>query len=71
MHPSAFGHPRQNVGQTCGGDGTGLELLEPSGWRCLSVEVILVHIPLPQMPIEVPHVLAPADDLSDEPFDAV
>ncbi len=69
MGPSPIADTFERTAKARGGHGVRVELRPPVGQPLVRRKFVLVNIIRPEMPVEMPHVLAPADDLSDESLD--
>ena len=66
--PPAVADTRHGVAETFGGDLVGVELAPPLWQAGAGGQFVVAGVAGTEMPVEVPHVLTPAEDLADEPF---
>ena len=71
MVPAVLVHLAQSGREAPGAEGLMVEIAPPRRQRGVGAErVRLGHVRLAEVPVQVPHVLAPPHDLSDEALDA-
>ena len=67
--PAAVAHALQGRGQALRGDGVGVQVGPPLRQRGVRAQRVASPVARPEVPVQVPHVLAPAQHLADEALD--